>query len=120
VKEIETNGFWEYKSETYMTRSIDNRDCVFVYRENGIAKCAIEKAYLNGEVDFKKSISCHLFPIRVTDFGGPVLKYESYSVCNPAIENGEKAGVTVVEFLEEPLKRKFGKEFYKALINSGE
>ncbi len=120
VSEIENGGFWEYKSETYMTRSIDNRDCVFVYYENDVAKCAIEKAYFNGEVDFKKPVSCHLFPIRVADFGGPILKYESYDECKPALKKGKEKNVTVLEFLKEPLTRKFGKQFYDELTNLGE
>ncbi len=120
LQEIEKNGFWEYKSETYMTRSINNRDCVFVYYEGDVAKCAIEKAFLNGETDFKKPVSCHLFPVRVADFGGPILKYEKYGQCKPATEKGEKENVTVAAFLEEPLVRRFGKDFYEKLINSGE
>ena len=52
---------------------IDDADCVFVYYENSVAKCAIEKAYHNGESDFRKPLSCHLFPIRIADFGGPFL-----------------------------------------------
>ncbi len=120
IKEIEQKGFWEYKSETYMISSIENRDCVFVYYENDIAKCAIEKAYLKGEVDFKKPVSCALFPVRVAEFGGPVLKYEKYNECKPAVKKGKELDITVAEFLKEPLTETFGKDFYEELINSGE
>ena len=120
IDEIENNGFWEYKGEMYMTRSINNRDCVFVYYENDVAKCAIEKAFINGEIDFKKPVSCHLFPIRLADFGGPILKYESYNECKPAVKKGKKENITVAEFLKEPLIRKFGNEFYEELIKLGE
>ena len=115
INEIEKNGFWEIKSVTYLIRSINNRDCVFVYYEGDVAKCAIEKAFNNGEIDFRKPISCHLFPIRIAEFGGPVLKYEKYNECKPARELGSKKNVTVFEFLEQPLKRKFGNDFYNQL-----
>jgi hypothetical protein len=60
---------------------IDDADCVFVYYEDSVAKCAIEKAYFNGEVEFRKPLSCHLFPIRVANFGGPYLHYEVIDEC---------------------------------------
>jgi hypothetical protein len=66
-REIEDKGFYEVKKDEPLIRSIDNRACVFVYYENGIAKCSIEKAYLEGKIDFRKPISCHLFPIRISD-----------------------------------------------------
>ncbi len=120
IDEIEKNDFWEYKAEIYMTRSINNRDCVFVYHEGDIAKCAIEKAFLNKEIDFRKPISCHLFPIRISDFGGPILKYEEYKDCEPALEKGEETGLTIAQFLENPITRVFGKEYYSELLKKGE
>jgi hypothetical protein len=117
IKEIENNGFWEVKHETFLTRSINKRDCVFVYWENEIAKCALEKAYLEDKTDFIKPISCHLFPIRVTNFGGKTLKYEEYLECKPALELGEKTNLTVAEFLKTPLQREFGDDFFKKLTN---
>ncbi len=118
--EIEKNGFWEYKAETYMTRSINNRDCVFVYYEGDVAKCAIEKAYLNKEIDFQKPISCHLFPIRISDFGGPILKYEEYKDCEPALEKGEETGLSIARFLKEPIIRIYGEKYYSELLKKGE
>ncbi len=41
---IKNTGFWEEKDGELMTTSINKRDCVFVYYEGEIAKCAIEKA----------------------------------------------------------------------------
>ncbi len=96
----------------HLLKSINNRACVFVYYDNEIAKCAIEKAYLDGKTDFKKPISCHLFPIRVSDFGGDVLRFEHMNECQPAIELGKKENTTVAEFCEEPLNRLYGKEWY--------
>jgi Protein of unknown function (DUF3109) len=115
VKEIEKKGFWEKKEDELMTRSHGDADCVFVFYEGDIAKCAIEKAYYDGKIDFIKPISCHLFPIRVTDFGGDVLKYEIYDDCKPALENGEKTGLTVAKFCEAPIKRAYSNNFYEKM-----
>jgi len=115
INEIEKNGFWEEKEKELMTRSIGDEDCVFVYYEGDIAKCAIEKAYNEGKVDFIKPISCHLFPIRIVDFGGDVLKYEEYSDCKPALEKGQETKLNILEFCKTPIVRAYGKEFYNKL-----
>ncbi|MCO6474346.1 MAG: DUF3109 family protein [Melioribacteraceae bacterium] len=114
-KQIAKSGFWYKKSGTFMTASIENKDCVFVYFDKQIAKCAIERAYHNGEIDFIKPISCHLFPIRVSDFGGPVLRFEEYEECRPAIEKGEMVGTSVIDFCSESLSRAYGNDWYKNL-----
>lgn len=110
------SGFSERKEGELMIRSIKKKDCVFVYYEADIAKCGIEKAYFDGKIDFRKPISCHLFPIRVTEFGGPVLRYEKYNECLPAIELGLKTQLTVAEFCKDALIRAYGKEWYDELI----
>ncbi len=117
VKTIQKEGFWEEKEKELMIKSIKDRDCVFVYYEGDIAKCAIERAYNDGKIDFIKPISCHLFPIRVTDFGGDVLKYEKYEDCNPALEKGEKTNLSILDFCEKPIKRAYNKEFFNKLKN---
>ncbi|NOX19370.1 MAG: DUF3109 family protein [Chlorobi bacterium] len=116
VNEIEKNGFWEEKEGLLMIRSIDNKDCVFVYRDSqNVALCGIEKAFYAGEVDFIKPLSCHLFPIRISDFGGPVLRYEEYDECKHALKNGQKKNITIMNFCEASLKRSFGEEWFDKL-----
>jgi hypothetical protein len=115
VDEIEENGFYEVKSGEFLTRSINNRDCVFVYYKSNIAQCGIEKAFLDGKVNFRKPISCHLFPIRISKFGGPVLRYEKFSECKPALEKGEKNKSTLVDFCRESLIRLYGNKWYSKL-----
>ncbi len=112
-KEIISKGFYEEKIGEFLTRSIESRDCVFVTYDGEIAKCGIEKAFFDGKIDFRKPISCHLFPIRVSNFGGEVLRYESIRECNDALEKGEKENVTVAEFCEDSLVRKYGNNWYK-------
>ena len=110
--EIDMNGFYEEKDGELFIRSIDNKECVFVHVQDGIARCSIEKTFSEGKTNFKKPISCHLFPIRNSNFGGDVLKYEKIDECKPAIEKGASENVTIAEFCEEPLQRNFGKQWY--------
>ncbi len=109
-------GFHEYKEGEMMTQSLNNRACVFVFYETGIAKCAYERAYFEGKIDFRKPISCHLFPIRVTDFLGEVIRYERFQDCAPALENGKKENITIAEFCKDSLIRKYGQEWHQKLL----
>ena len=115
IEHIEKNGFYSLVDGELLIDSIDNKECVFVFYDDGIAKCGIEKAYYNMETDFKKPISCHLFPIRVSKFGGDVLRYERINECNPALKRGASENVTVAEFCEEPLTRSYGNKWYSEL-----
>lgn len=117
IDEIEDRGFYEAKDDEMMITSVNNRDCVFSFWDNGIAKCAIERAYFDGKVEFRKPISCHLFPIRVSDFGGDVLRYEKFSECAPALEKGKEENITIVEFCKDSLIRLYGEEWYNKLMN---
>ena len=78
ITAIENQGITVYDSEGDLTTPlVNNRECAFVIYENGISKCAIEKAYLLGKTRFKKPISCHLFPIRITEYRAfEALNYE--------------------------------------------
>jgi Protein of unknown function (DUF3109) len=115
VDEIEEDGFYEVKDNEILTRSINNKACVFVYYEGDIAKCGIEKAFLNGETNFRKPISCHLFPIRVSKFGGSVLRYEKFSECKPALKKGEENKSVLMDFCKESLVRLYGSKWYSKL-----
>jgi hypothetical protein len=115
LKAIEKDGFWESKSDQLMTKSINNKECVFVFYENSIAKCSIEAAYNNGDSDFLKPLSCHLFPIRVDNFGGPALRFEEYSECKCALEKGVETGLSTMEFCKEALNRLLGEKWYNRL-----
>ncbi len=62
---IKQFGLYEGESGFYTTMCFNNRACVFVFYEEGIARCAFEKAFKAGKLKWRKPISCHLFPIRV-------------------------------------------------------
>lgn len=115
VDEIEKNGFYEIKRGEFLTRSINNRACLFVYYDGDIAKCGIEKAFLDGKIKFKKPISCHLFPVRIAKFGGSVLRYEKFGECKPALEKGEKNNLSLIDFCRESLSRLYGNKWYSKL-----
>lgn len=116
VSQLNGGKFYEEKDGQSLIKSIKGKACVFVYYEKGIARCAIEKAYYDGKTDFKKPISCHLFPIRVTYFGGEILRYEKIDECAPAIEKGSAEKTTIAEFCKESLSRLYGKQWYSELI----
>ena len=117
IEEIGERGFYETKDGEMMITSVNNRDCVFSFWDNGIAKCSIDREYFDGNVKFRKPISCHLFPIRVSDFSGDVLRYEKFSECAPALEKGKEENITIVEFCKDSLIRLYGEEWYNKLMN---
>jgi hypothetical protein len=96
---------------------VNGKECAFVYfDEQETAKCAIEKAYREGLIDFPKPISCHLYPIRTRQFTEyTALNYEEWNICKPACSCGEKLDVPVYKFLKEPIIRAFGEAFYNEL-----
>ena len=93
-----------------------NKECAYVTWENGITKCAIEKAYEDGKVNWKKPISCHLYPIRLTTYPEfDMLHYDRWSICSSACSFGDQHQVKVYQFLKEPLIRKYGEAWYQEL-----
>lgn len=101
-----------------VTPTVNGGICVYgIVDELGIVKCGIESAWKAGAVNFRKPISCHLFPIRLIEHPGYVaVNYEPRNVlCRPACKLGKKLQVPVYVFLKDALVRKFGGEFYEAL-----
>jgi len=93
-----------------------NKECAYVIWENGITKCAIEKAYEDGKIDWQKPISCHLYPIRLTQYPAfDMLHYDRWSICSSACSFGNEHNVKVYEFLKTPLIRKYGAAWYQEL-----
>jgi hypothetical protein len=116
-EEIQKQGKYIKDSDgDWVTPLIAEQECAYVVFENGIAMCAIEKAYLDGKISFKKPISCHLYPIRVSAHKEyEALNYERRDSCAPACSNGKRLKVKVYEFLKEPLVRKYGQDWYDQL-----
>lgn len=101
----------------YTTPCVDgHKECAYVTWENGITKCAIEKAYEKGEVQWQKPISCHLYPIRITEYPEfDVLHYDRWHICHAACTFGRELKVPVYVFLKNPLIRKYGAAWYAEL-----
>lgn len=120
-KEIDRQGRYVYDKEYgWVTPTIDSKICVYgIVDKQGIVKCGIEQAYLDGKVTWKKPISCHLFPIITKTSKRTTTEYVNYEPrednCKAACALGKKLKVPVYQFLKEPLIRKFGQEFYEAL-----
>jgi hypothetical protein len=106
-------GLYEGKSGFYTTMCFDNRACVFVIYENGIARCAFEKAFGEGTLKWKKPVSCHLFPIRVHHGEPEQLRYEKIIECDPARDRGKNENIFLSTFLQEPLIRVYGVPWYE-------
>jgi len=117
LRTIETRGLIEGSPGDYATTCVDQRECVFVVFEEGVARCSFEMAYNAGKLDWRKPLSCHLFPIRVRSFGSDHLRYEQIPECDPGRERGDRERIPLAEFLREPLERKFGKAWYRRLLD---
>ena len=118
VEAVEKDGVFYLDLEGEpVTTLINGGECAFVsFDDKGIAKCSIEQAHLDGNIDFQKPISCHLYPIRVKKFNDfEALAYDQWDICKPACECGEKLNVPVYRFLKGPLIRAYGEGFFKEL-----
>lgn len=115
---VEAQGIaYNDPSNERVTSIVNNKDCVFARTDhNGWCYCLIEKAYNAGKIDFKKPISCHLYPIRLTKVGEYTgLEYHRWDICHCARILGKKKHIPLYQFLKEPLIRRFGQEWYKEL-----
>ncbi len=118
LKEIEKNGIWEKDRDgDIVTTCRKSGECNFSsYDEKGILGCAIEKAWKAGSTTFRKPISCHLYPIRITELADyDALNYHKWDVCKPACKLGNKHKMPIYKFLKDALIRKYGEEWYNEL-----
>jgi len=113
-----------------VTSIVNGKDCVFTYYDDiedfnthepikGCCLCALEKAFRAGKSRFCKPISCALYPIREKRFsdGTVALNYHRWGVCKDAVKKGRELSLPVYKFLEGPLVRRFGQEWYDELCN---
>jgi hypothetical protein len=123
VDAIEKKGkYLLYERKEWVTPLMKGKACAYTIFENNIAKCGIEKAYHDGKINFKKPISCHLYPIRITKQknGYEALNYDRWSVCKAACKLGDKLKVPVYKFLKESLTRHYGARWYSKLEKAAE
>ncbi|SFZ90610.1 Protein of unknown function [Flaviramulus basaltis] len=118
IDAIEAQGTYTTSEDgEFETPLINGADCAYViFDEKNVALCAIEEAYNQGEVTWKKPVSCHLYPIRVSDYSEfSAVNYHKWQICDDACELGEELGVPVYKFVKEALIRKFGEDWYMEL-----
>ncbi len=119
--EIEKQGFYVVGSDGELeTPLLNGEECAYVYYdEKNIAKCAYDTAFRNGESDWLKPISCHLYPIRLSKLSTHIaINYHSWHICEPACRCGSELKVPVFRFLKEPIIRKFGEAFFESLVEA--
>ncbi len=116
---IDKQGKYVYdKSFGWVTPTVNSEICAYGFKDNnGVIMCAIEQAYNNKEINWKKPISCHLFPIKITKSKQDLdLEYVNYEpredLCASACSFGKKLKVPAYVFLKDAIIRKYGEEFY--------
>ena len=123
IQAIEEQGTYTLDFEgDLVTPLVNNAECAYViFDEKGYTKCAIEKAYEDGVIDWQKPISCHLYPIRITEYSNfSAINYHEWDICSDACTLWKELGVKVYQFLKKPLIRKYGEEFYQTLSEAAE
>jgi len=121
--EIKKQGFSVIDGDgDLVTPIVGNNECVFTFTdEAGITKCAIEKAYFEKNTAFRKPVSCHLFPIRITEYKRfDAVNYQELDICKPGRICGKSKGIPLWQYLKEPLIRKYGQEWYKEFTYGAE
>jgi len=100
-----------------VTPLVGNRQCAYAWvDEQGILKCAIEKAWAEGKISFRKPVSCHLFPVRISQYRHfDAVNYQKIEICRPGRDCGMKKSIPLWRFLKEPLIRRYGAAWFAEL-----
>lgn len=123
LKAIEEQGLYTTNElGEHETTLIDGADCAYViYDEKNVALCGIEEAYNQGEIAFKKPVSCHLYPVRIKQYSEfAAVNYDKWEICDDACSLGKELGVPVYKFVKQALVRKFGEDWYAELEKAAE
>lgn len=115
IAAVEQQGFAVVDRDgDLVTPLINGGECAYAIEEKGSCWCAIEKAWAEGKCDFRKPVSCHLYPIRITKFPEfEALNYNKWDVCACARIKGEREGIPLYRFLKEALIARYGEEWYQ-------
>ena len=121
-KAIEKNGIYYIDADGEPVTQLNNgKECVFTVFEKGIARCGIEKAFEEGKVDFRKPLSCHLYPVRIRKYKDfDAVNYDKWIICKPAVRLGNRLQSPVYRFVEQSLIRRFGKAWFSELSEAAE
>ncbi len=118
IEAIENQGLYVFTDGEYETPLINEKECAYVtFDEHNISKCGIEQAYNKGEIDWRKPISCHLYPVRITSYSEfTAVNYHKWPICDDACCSlGKELQIPVYKFVKDALVRKFGADWYAEL-----
>ena len=118
IRAVEEQGTFAIDiDQDLVTPLVNNRECAYVYfAEDGGTRCAIEAAYKKGKIDWKKPISCELFPVRINEYPTfTAINVQLLDICQCACSLGKAFEMPVYKFLKEPLIKRFGKEWYQKM-----
>ncbi|MCH7524189.1 MAG: DUF3109 family protein [Bacteroidetes bacterium] len=118
IKVIEEQGVYITLEDGELeTPLVNNANCAYVNFDNrGVAICGIEEAYNQGEISWKKPVSCHLYPVRVKDYSEfSAVNYHKWEICDDACTFGKELQIPIYKFVKEALIRKFGEDWYMEL-----
>ncbi len=101
----------------WVTPLVNGAECAYViFDDKGVTKCGIEKAWEQGAVDWRKPVSCHLYPIRIDKYETyDAVNYHKWQICSPACDLGAQLKVPVYKFTKDALIRKYGPDWYEEL-----
>ena len=121
----ESKGFFEIDFEGDIVTPLvpGTQECAYIHTDaEGNCLCSMERCWFQGKCDFRKPISCQLYPIRITRLsnGTLALNLHRWDICEDAFTKGRREGIRVYQFLKEPLVRRFGTEFYEKLCAAAE
>lgn len=100
------------------TPLLEDQSCVYLIKGEDYATCAFEVLYAEGSSEFKKPISCQLYPIRIEknhQTGMSLLRYDDWEICKPAKQKGANQKIALHTFVKDALVRKYGQEFFERL-----
>ena len=98
------------------TPLVKGKECVYVYFENKVARCGIEKAFNQKKINFQKPLSCHLYPIRISSYKNyDAVNYHKWKICSPACKCSSQIKTPIFQFVKNALIRKYGKEWFEKL-----
>lgn len=122
-KAVSDKGFFEIDIDGDIVTPLVpcTEECAYTHFDgNGNCFCAMERKWFAGEGDFRKPISCWLYPIRVSRLsnGTIALNLHRWEICKDAFAKGRREGIKVYQFLKEPLIQYLGEDFYEGMTEA--
>lgn len=120
IKAVEEKGLSVIDDDgDLVTALIGKAECAYAGYSEGLYYCAIERAWEDEKISFRKPLSCHLFPLRVKRYREfDAVNYEEVKICRPAVRRGKTENIPVYRFLKDPLIRLYGKKWYDELLRA--